>query len=195
MSLEPPEITVLLHRWQGGDKDAEAQLFQVLLPELRKIAGCCFRRERTNHTLQPTALINEAFLRLAALKKVDWQDRGQFLALCARIMRHALIDAARSRGTVQFSPLEKFPELAQRELSPREEEIAVDSILGELEARSPLGRKVYDLKHALGFTDEEAAEALGLSLRSLQREWHETRKWLFQRMLAGGWKPESKTTT
>jgi len=194
MSPDQGDVTVLLRRWQDGDKHAEEQLFQLLLPELRKIAGCCFRRERINHTLQPTALINEAFLRLAALKKIEWQDRGYFLALSARIMRHILIDAARSRGTVQFSPLDDAPELVQRQLTPREVEIAIDSMLDDLEAEFPLGRKVYELKHVLGLTDEEAAEALGLSLRNLQREWHDTRKWIFQRMLAGGWKHESKTT-
>jgi RNA polymerase sigma-70 factor (ECF subfamily) len=194
MSPEPGEITVLLRRWQDGDKNAESQLFQLLLPELRKIAGYCFRGERADHTLQPTALINEAFLRLAATRKIEWQHRGHFLALCARIMRHLLIDAARSRGTVRFSPLEDVTEPVQRELTPREVEIAIDSLLDELETEFPMGRKVYDLKHTLGLTDEQAAEALGLSLRNLQREWHDTRKWLFQRMLAGGWKHESKAT-
>ena len=86
MDSEPGEITLLLRRWQDGDKSAEEQLFQLLLPELRKIAGCVFRRERPNHTLQPTAILNEAFLRLATIKGVEWESRTHFLRLSARLM-------------------------------------------------------------------------------------------------------------
>ncbi|HUI83030.1 MAG TPA: ECF-type sigma factor [Candidatus Binatia bacterium] len=186
MPEEPGEITVLLHRWQGGDKDAESQLFQLLLPELRKIAGYCFRRERPNHTLQPTALINEAFLRLAKMKKIDWQDRGHFLAMAARMMRRLLIDYARARPTVYFAPLEELPEIVQGNRTPREMEIALASLLDELEAESAQKRTIVDLKHVFGLTDEEVAEALNLKVRTVQREWHDARIWLFQRMSAGG---------
>lgn len=195
MGGEPGEITLLLHRWQGGDKEAESQLFQLLLPELRKIAGYCFRRERPDHTLQPTALINEAFLRLAKVKKIDWQDRGHFLALAARVMRRLLIDYARSRPTVQFVPMDGFPELIQRNRTPLELQIALSSLLDELEAESPQKRTIVDLKNVLGLTDEEVAEALGLPVRTVQREWHDARIWLFKRMGAGGWKAASNANS
>ena len=195
MAAEPGEVTLLLRRWQDGDKIAEEQLFQLLLPELRKIAGYCFRRERPDHTLQPTAILNEAFLRLAAIKRIEWQERGQFLAIAARVMRRLLIDYARSQPTVQFIPLEDLPAMIQRDRTPREIQIAISTLLEELEVEAPQKRTIVDLKNVLGFTDEEVAEALGLSLRDAQRQWFEARKWLYQRMIGGGWKQALSTTT
>ena len=191
MAEETGQITLLLHRWREGDKEAESQLFQLLLPELRKIAGCCFRKERPDHTLQPTALINEAFLRLATVKKIDWQDRGHFLKLAARMMRRLLIDYARSRPSVRFVAMDGVPELIQHNRTPLEVQIALNSLLDELEVESPQQRAIVVLKNVLGLTDEEVAEALGLKLRTVQREWHEARIWLFKRMSAGGWKAAS----
>jgi RNA polymerase sigma factor (TIGR02999 family) len=193
MAEEPGEITVLLHRWQSGDKEAESQLFKLLLPELRKIAGYCFRKERPDHTLQPTALINEAFLRLAAVKKIEWQDRGHFLALAARVMHRLLIDYARSRPSVRFVAMDGVPELIQHNRTPLEVQVALSSLLDELEAESPQKRTIVDLKNVLGLTDEEVAEALGLKLRTVQREWHDARIWLFKRMGSAGWKAASNT--
>jgi RNA polymerase sigma-70 factor (ECF subfamily) len=95
VSPQNNEITQLLHRWQTGDHDAESKIFELLLPEQRRIAARCFRHENAGHTLQPTALVNEAFLRLAAARNIDWQDRGHFLAMAARFMRRYLIDHAR----------------------------------------------------------------------------------------------------
>jgi RNA polymerase sigma-70 factor (ECF subfamily) len=187
----PGEITLLLRRWRVGDKDAESRLFELLSPELHKIAGYCFRRERANHTLQPTAILNEAFLRLAAIKNIEWQDRGHFLALAVRIMRRLLIDYARSKPTVQFTPLENLPEPIQRDRTPREIQITLSSLLDGLEAESAQKRTIVDLKNVLGLSDEEVAGALGLSLRTVQREWHDARVWLYKRMSAGGWKQES----
>jgi RNA polymerase sigma-70 factor (ECF subfamily) len=188
MGTERGEITLLLNRWRQGDKDAEEQLFQLLLPELRKIAGYCFRRERSDHTLQPTALLNEAFLRLAAIKGVDWQERGQFLAIAARVMRRLLIDYARSRPKVQFIPLDPLPGIIKHDRTPREEQIALNTLLDELEAESPQKRTIVDLKNVIGLTDAEVAEALGIPVRTVQREWHDARVWLFKKMSAEGWK-------
>ena len=129
MCESPGEITILLHRWQGGDKEAESQLFQLLMPDLRRIAGCCFRGERPGHTFQPTALVNEAFLRLAAAKHIEWQNRAQFLAISARVMRRLLIDHARSRGSVQFAPLDGIPLAATSNGTPVEWVVAVDLLL------------------------------------------------------------------
>jgi len=92
MAPGPGEITQLLHQWQAGDRQVEDHLFELLLPDLRKIAGRCFGGERAGHTLQPTALVNEAFLRLAKNNKIEWHDRGHFLAISARVMRRYLID-------------------------------------------------------------------------------------------------------
>jgi RNA polymerase sigma factor (TIGR02999 family) len=188
MGEEAGQISVLLHRWQDGDKEAESELFLLLLPELRKIAGHLFRRERPGHTLQPTALINEAFLRLAGVKTIDWQDRGHFLALAARVMRRVLIDYARSKPNVRWVPLDGIPEHIHRHRTPLELQITLSSLLDELEAESPQRRAIVDLKNVLGLTDEEVAEALDLKVRTVQREWHEARIWLFKRMSAEEWK-------
>src|SRR5260370_6740178 len=110
MAPAPVEITQLLRQWGTGDRQADDRLFELLLPDLRKIAGRCFGGERLGHTLQPTALVNEAFLRLAKIKNIEWQDRGHFLAVSARVMRRYLIDHPRARPGVIFLPLERLPE-------------------------------------------------------------------------------------
>src|SRR5215813_9363686 len=109
MPIQPTEFIQLLHRWRSGDVEVDNRLFEAVLPELRVLAARYLRRERNGHTLQPTALVNEAFLRLAAAKNIDWHDRGHFLALAARVMRHHLIDHARSRPDVHFMALEGLP--------------------------------------------------------------------------------------
>jgi len=179
---EPGGITELLHRWQTGDRDAESCLFEALMPELRAIAAHCFRGERSGHTLQPTALVNEAFFRLARTKNIEWRDRGHFFAIAALIMRRLLIDHARSRPDATMLAIEELPEHVLAQSAPLEQAIAIDGLLEQLERESPQQRKVVELKFSLGLTDEEAANALDLSLRSLQREWFRARRWLFERL-------------
>ena len=182
MSPDPVEITQMLRQWRAGDRQAEDGLFELLLPDLRKIAGRCFRGERPGHTLQPTALLNEAFLRLAKIKNIEWQDRGHFLAVSARIMRRYLLDHARARPSICFLPLEGLPERVLGNHSSLELAITVDALLDELEAESHQKRAVVELKFFLGLTDKEAAGALNLSLHTLQREWYRSRRWLFERL-------------
>ncbi len=185
MTANPGQVTHLLHEWQQGTSGAESELFELLMPELRRIAAYCFRKERAGHTLQPTALVNEAFLRLAGAKKVEWRDRGHFLALSARVMRRYLIDHARSHPDVDFQPMEGSPERVLGTYTKLDMATALDSLLEELEVESPQRRAVVELKFFLGLTDSEAAEALNLSLHTLQREWYRARKWLFERLTAG----------
>ena len=188
MGSGPGEITLLLHRWREGDPQAEPALFEALMPDLRKIAGCCFRGESPGHTLQPTALVNEAFLRLARAKNIDWRDRGHFFAIAARIMRRLLIDHARGRPSVQFLPMDGFPERVIGQRTPLEMAITIDTLLDELDKVSRRQRAVVELKFFLGLTDEEAAEALNLTLHTFQREWYRARRWLFERMGANNGK-------
>jgi RNA polymerase sigma factor (TIGR02999 family) len=182
MASGPGEITQLLQRWRSGDLQAESSLFECLMPDLRRIAGCCFRGERPGHTLQPTALVNEAFIRLARAKNIDWRDRGHFFALAARIMRRYLIDHARVRPSVQFLPMEGFPDRVLGRPTPLELTVLLDTLLEELNKESQQRRAVVELKFFLGMTDEEAADCLNLSLHTLQREWYRARQWLFQRL-------------
>jgi len=194
MTSDSGQITQLLRRWRQGDAQAESQLFQLLLPDLRRIAGRCFRGERADHTLQPTALVNEAFLRLVNARNIDWQDRGHFLALAARIMRHYLIDHARGQPSVQFLPIDGLPEHLLGKHTPLELVVGIDGLLDELEAVSAQRRAVVELKFFLGMTDDEAADALGLSLHTLQREWYRARRWLFERLSADAWTSAPTTT-
>ena len=187
MGRQATEITQLLHRWRSGDQDAENQLFQEVLPELRAIAARYLRKERSGHTLQPTALVNEAFLRLAAAKNIEWHDRGHFLALAARVMRRHLIDHARARPDVHFMALEGLPEYVLSNHTKLELVVAIDELLSELGRESPQRRSVVELKFFLGLTDQEAADALNLSLHTLQREWYRSRRWLFEHLSAKKW--------
>jgi RNA polymerase sigma-70 factor (ECF subfamily) len=182
MAPDPGEITQLLRQWRAGDRQAEDGLFELLLPDLRKIAGRCFRGERLGHTLQPTALVNEAFLRLAKIKNIEWRDRGHFLAVSARIMRRYLLDHARARPSISFLPMQGLPERVLGSHTPLELAITVDTLLDELEAESHQKRAVVELKFFLGLTDTEAADALNLTLHTLQREWYRSRRWLFERL-------------
>jgi len=195
MAVPAGDITELLRFWQSGDRDAEARLFELLLPDLRRIAGRCFRNERTEHTLQPTALVNEAFLRLAKARNVEWRDRGHFLAIAARVMRRYLIDHARSRPNAPLLPIEGLPEGLLAHHSPLEIAIAVDALLDELGKASPQQRSVVELKFFLGLTDEEAADSLGLKLHTLQREWYRARYWLFERLNAEPWNKKPTATS
>ena len=160
--LDPGEITLLLQQWRTGDGHVGDRLFELLMPDLRKIAGRCFRGERHGHTLQPTALINEAFLRLARNNNIDWQDRGHFLAISARVMRRYLIDHARPMR-VDFLPLEGLPERIAGTRTPLELAITIDALLDELEKESQQRREVVELKFFLGLTDPETADALNLT--------------------------------
>jgi RNA polymerase sigma factor (TIGR02999 family) len=195
MTNEAGEITRLLRRWQSGDRSVEPDLFEMLLPELRRIAIRCFRGERPGHTLQPTALMNEAFLRLANAKGIDLQDRGHFLAIAARVMRRYLIDYARKRPGVDFVPMEGLPEGVLAKRSNLEMAVAVDALLDQLAEISPQRRAVVELKFFLGLNDNEAAEALNLSLHTLQREWYRARSWLFDRLNTESWKASPSTTS
>ena len=153
--MEPDhgEITQLLRQWRTGDRQVEGRLFELLTPEMHQIAERCFRGERPGHSLQPTVLVNEAFLRLAKSKDLDWQDRGHFLAISARVMRRYLIDHARTRPEVLFLPMEGLPERFLGTRTPSQLVLEVDELLDELERESPSRRALVELKFFLGSTD------------------------------------------
>jgi RNA polymerase sigma factor (TIGR02999 family) len=182
MESDCGEVTQLLRRWRTGDAEVEARLFELLTPDLHKIAERCFRREPAGNTLQPTALVNEAFIRLAKSKAIDWQDRGHFLAISARIMRRFLIERARVRPDIICLPMDGLPEEILGTRTPSELVIAIDELLKDLEKISPVQRSVVEVKFFLGLTDQEGAVALDLTLHTFQREWSRARRWLFDRL-------------
>jgi RNA polymerase sigma-70 factor, ECF subfamily len=183
------EVTALLERIRSGDRDAENRLYEIVMPHLRKLAQHLLNRERPNHTLRGTELVNEVYLRLAGAD-LSLRDRGHFFAIAARAMRRELIDYARRRPKVAMVPIEGLPEEAIR--SPdgnREVAFAVDELLDRMKESMPLECSIVELKFFFGMTDEETAEVLGLPLRSMQAKWQDARIWLFERAEAQQWRP------
>ena len=175
------DLTGLIRLWRAGDRDAERRLFEIVVPHLRQMAGRYMSRERRDHTLQPTELVNEIYFKLSAAREIDWQDRGHFFAIAARAMRHCLIDHARGRPGVHFVPLEAIAHDGGRPLDP-ETLLELDLLLDRLKEKDPEQCAIVEMKYFLGLTDEEVSEMLGVRVRTLQRRWQDARKWLFQRL-------------
>ena len=182
MEVPAGEVTELLHAWSGGDRTVEERLFSLVLTDLRNLAAGLMRKERSDHTLQPSALVNEAYVRLVSARERDWENRQHFFKVAARIMRRLLIDHARARSNtdkVTFTDGIKF--LPGRE-AQIETAIAIDGLLDELELSHRDWRTMVELKYFMGMTDEETAEVLGLPLRSMQRQFGDARRWLYERV-------------
>jgi RNA polymerase sigma factor (TIGR02999 family) len=181
MTPENPEITRLLHEWRAGSREAENELFVRVMPDLRRLARYLMRGERKGHSLQPTELINQVYVRLVSARDQDWQNRRHFFAIAARAMRRYLIDHARGRAGVRFTALgieDLLPAVSpQLDLA-----VIVDDLLEQLDAVQPEWCQIVEIKYFLGLTDEEAADALGMKLRTLQRGWREARQWMFERL-------------
>jgi RNA polymerase sigma factor (TIGR02999 family) len=175
------DITLLLHRWREGDRQAENDLFVLVLPNLRRLANYLMRGERKGHTLQPTELVNLTYIRLVAAKDRDWQNRRHFFAIAARAMRRYLIDHARGRPRAEFIGLEEIRDLLPVDGVKLDHAIAVDRLLDELAVTKPEWCELVEVKYFLGLTDEEAAETLEMKLRTMQRMWRDARQWLYER--------------
>jgi len=181
MSDPTDNITQLLHKWREGDQGAERELFSVVFPDLRRLAHHLMQGERKGHTLQATELVNQIYFRLVAAKDRDWQNRRHFFAIAARAMRRYLIDYARGRPRADFVPLDGIENLLPAGSSKLDQAIMIDCLLDELADEKPDWCSLVEVKYFLGLTDDEAAEVLGIKLRTMQRMWVEARKWLFER--------------
>ncbi len=178
-------ITSLLQEWRSGSRTAENALFELALPDLRRLAHYLMKRERKGHTLQATELVNQIYLRLVAAKDRDWQNRKHFYAIAARAMRHYLIDHARARPDAEFVALEGIEKLFPAERRSVDLALSVDRLLDQLAESQPDWCTLVEFKFFLGLTDEEAAEMLGVKLRTMQRMWRDARQWLFEHMESG----------
>jgi RNA polymerase sigma factor (TIGR02999 family) len=187
---ENAEITVLLRAWGRGDSAALDQLTPIVFAELRRTARRYLRNERAGNSLQTTALLHEAYLRLVDLKETDWQDRTHFFAISARLMRRILVDAARSRVTARRGggkradhssavDLDAIPDLSS---DKSRETIALDDALNALEKIDPRKVRVIELRFFAGLTAEETAEALKISPNSVLRDWRLAKSWLLREM-------------
>jgi RNA polymerase sigma-70 factor, ECF subfamily len=176
-----PEITQLLEAWAGGDREALDALMPIVLDELKRIAAAYMAREAHAQTLQTTALVNEAYLRLVKVRPEAWQHRTQFFALAAQIMRRILVDHARAQlgpqrgGDCQFVPLESA--LAIEGHAPGAL-MALDEALAGLEKMDPRKSRIVELRLFAGLTNEEVASAIGISPKTVMREWHFAKVWL-----------------
>jgi RNA polymerase sigma-70 factor, ECF subfamily len=181
----PDHITLLLQNAFQGDKQAEAELAPLVVHELRRIAAKRLHREAAGHSLQPTALVNEAYMRLARLDRIRWQNRAHFFAVAAGIMRQILVDHARGRlaekrggGAVRVVLEPDIAAVAE----PAAEVLALHEALERLALISQRQARVVELRFFAGLSDEESAAAMGISERTVKRDWRVAKAWLFDQL-------------
>jgi RNA polymerase sigma-70 factor, ECF subfamily len=182
----PSDVTQLLVAWSKGDKAAFENLAPLVEAELRQLARAFLGRESAGHTLQPTALINEAYLRLVEWKSVEWQDRAHFFAVAAKMMRRILVSHAISRGRQKRGGRTVVVSLDEAQAvsgSGRSADIvALDGALLKLARIDERKSRLVELRFFGGLSEAEAAQVLNSSLRTVQREWSLARAWLFREL-------------
>lgn len=176
------EVTVLLQQIRGGDSAAAQKLIPLVWDELRSLARLQLRGERPGHTLQPTALVNEAYLRLVTDQARDWQNRAHFIGVSVSVMRRILIDYARRKQTLKrgagkhvFDARKDYAGLSYKQA---DELLALDIALEQLEKLNPRQRQVVELRYFGGLSAEETAEVLKVSRVTVERDWLAARAWL-----------------
>lgn len=177
---ESEDITKILLKWGGGDNAALEQLQPLVQDELRRLAVRLLRHERENHTLNPTALVNEAYMRLVKQQKIEWKSRAQFYGLAAKLMRHILIDYARKHQTEKRGgELHRAPfEEAFTVIDPRTEFVAIHEALKRLEAFDPQKAQIVELRFFGGLSIAATAEVLEIGHSRVERDWKLARAWL-----------------
>lgn len=179
------EVTQILHEWSGGDRDAPERLMPFVYDELRRLARSFLARERAGHTLQPTALVNEAYLRLVDQTRVNWQSRAHFYGVAASMMRRVLIDHARSHAAGKRGGTAIRLSLDDLQI-PLEERaaglLALDEALVRLAEVDERKSRVVELRFFAGIGEEEIADLLGVSVRTVLRDWKTARLWLYREL-------------
>jgi len=179
------DVTELLSKWSNGDEHALNHLMPILHKQLRMLAQSYFNNERSDHTLQATALVHEAYLRLIDQKRVSWQNRAHFFAVAARMMRRILVDHARKRHASKRAVNEKLPLEealgAAAEVRP-ENLMALDDALSKLSEVNPRQAKLVELRFFSGLTIDETAHVLGIAPATVKREWVAAKAWLKKAM-------------
>jgi len=178
-------VTQLLLEWDKGSERALEQLMPLVYSELHRLAAAYLRRQRREHTLQPTALVNELYIRLAGETHIRWQNRAHFYGMAAAMMREILIDYARRHNAAKRGGGARRLSLSVADRSGRGRDIdlvALDDALSDLARIDPKQGRIVELRFFGGLTIEETAEVLGLSPATVKREWRTARAWLFQEM-------------
>jgi RNA polymerase sigma-70 factor, ECF subfamily len=175
----PKEVSVLLQSWRLGDRTALDKLVPLVYDELHRIAHRYIRREPTDHTLQTTALVHEAYLRLVDIKEVEWQHRAHFFAISAKLMRQILVDVARSRRYKKRGGNAKKVSLDKAQfVSANHNFLEIDEALSALSELDPRKAKVVELRFYGGLSVKDAAEVLGISAETVKRDWRLAKVWL-----------------
>jgi RNA polymerase sigma factor (TIGR02999 family) len=185
----PQEVSLLLQAWRGGDQTALEKLVPLVYGELHRLAHFYMMRERADHTLQTTALVHEAYVRLTGADRIDWQDRAHFFAISANVMRRILVDWARSRGYQKRGGEAKRASLDEALLVSPESPIdlvGLNKALEDLEKFDARKAKVIELRFFGGLTLDETAEVLQVSRDIVKRDWKLARNWLLCEMTEGG---------
>jgi RNA polymerase sigma factor (TIGR02999 family) len=179
-TLAPTDVTRLLIDWGNGDQAALDELMPLVYEELRRLAGRYMRREGQGHTLQTSALVNEAYLRLMDQEKVQWQNRAHFFGVASQLMRRILVDHARSRLRAKRGGGAHMVSFADQATTSKEviEVIALDDALKGLMEMDPRKSQIVEMKFFGGLTNEEVAEVLKVTPRTVEREWRKAKAWL-----------------
>jgi RNA polymerase sigma factor (TIGR02999 family) len=179
--VPPPDVTQILRNWSDGHETASEELIPLVYDELRRLARDYLRRERADHTLQPTALVHEAYLRLVDDKRVAWQDRAHFYGIAARLMRRILVDHARARNTQKRGGLEQkitLDEATDAAPADTPDLVALDEVLHDFAKSYPRKSKVVELKFFGGLEAVQIAEVLQISEKTVLRDWSFAKLWL-----------------
>jgi RNA polymerase sigma factor (TIGR02999 family) len=183
-------VTLLLARWRSGSADAEAQLMERVQGELRRLAAAYLRRERPGGTLQPTAVVNEAYMRLLPQRNVSWENRAHFFGIAAKMMRRVLVDHARRKRAAKRDAGVGDPMTISGVAEPAREADAVDLLalheaLSALAALDPRQADIVEMRYFAGLTVEEVGDVLSISPATVKREWSTAKLWLRRRMQGG----------
>jgi RNA polymerase sigma-70 factor, ECF subfamily len=185
VAAENQEVTELLRKWSGGDADALEELTPIIYDELYRIAKNYMRRERENHTLQTSALVNEAFMRLIDWKSAKWENRAHFFGVSAQLMRRILVDFARKRPKISADEPANQVSLEEAFVVTTEKDadlVALDEALNELAKFDERKAKIVELKFFGGLSVEETAEVLKIAPITVMREWQKAKAWLYREL-------------
>ncbi len=182
------DVTALLRAWSDGESSAADELMPIVLDELRRLARNMMRGERPGHTLQTTAVVNEAYMRLIDLNRVRWEDRAHFFAMSARLMRRVLVDHARSRNSIKRGGTLRRVSLEDSHLASEgdgHDLVQLDAALEALAAVDPRKSRVVELRFFGGLSVDETAHALKISPETVARDWRMAKAWLARELGAG----------
>lgn len=189
MSEPAQNITVLLHRIRDGSREAEDQLINLVYSNLKRMAYSCMRGERGNHTLQPTALLHETWMKIVHDADIDWQDRSHFFALASRAMRRILVEYARSQTAIKRGGMRNQVDLTEGLLVSEDnldKVLIVDEALEELSHLDARQAQIVELRYFGGLTEDEISAAIGVATRTVKRDWKMARAWLSTKMAHKG---------